>query len=796
MKKAIDETEEMTTALPVCPHCGKAPRVERGRGQNQDEVQIGCPAEFQCYTGDESWCVEQWRLFATPKDFSRGVEVPDGLGLGQTFTQNGRKYVVIEDRSPIASPEEPARGLKAVEIAEDIALDEIVASPYNRKHFDEVRLNEMADSLRKNGQMETAVVRLLPLGHPTGNALKYELVAGERRWRGCKIAGFPYLRCHVRELSDAEAAEQLLLSNLEREDLTPIEEAETYQKLLELKDGEGQALYSFERIAERVFGDAKKKDRVAKTLKLLNLPKDMRKALDAGEVGLHVAFLVGRLADPKSREAAAKEILKPQYRTEPLSFRDADRLVSEKYQVSLKGAPFDLSDAVLVEAKLDDAGARIQGGACKDCPHLAKNNPAFEIATGGGDKSKAGAGGKTGVDAMTCTNPACYESKLEALWQRTATEIQKKEPGIEIVPRKKAEKWFSRYNDGLDYNAPVVLLASQVLPYSNEKRVTWATVLKGSGVPIMLACNPKGVPVKLADKSRAHAAAKISHPDLFKDERRGSEEVTLNKTEMEKLKKESEASGTTLVALVEKAQKAKAADAKRKEELARKIESEARIDSLKELQAAMTKKGVGIEALQIVWEKIVEESYTDDLPRYLGIEEDPNKPGVELESYPEKNHMTTAQLLPLLIVATLIEDAGYSGVENARGFKELAKIYNVSHKDVLARVKKAHELAEKQRVAADAAKEKEANKKPHKNSSDPNDWTPEKEAAKTAAADARAKEGGEELHTCTECGQGNFTAKGLKTHNCAKRVAAKKTAAKPKPKTAKSPAKKKAKGKK
>lgn len=723
-----------------------------------------------------------------------GVQVPEGLTLGQTFTERGRKYVVIEDRSPLAGPDEPARGLKAVEIAEDVALDEICASPYNRKHFDEGRLNEMADSLRKNGQMETAVVRLLPFGHPTGNALKYELVAGERRWRGCEIAGFPFLRCHVRELSDAEAAEQLLLSNLEREDLTPVEEATTYQQLLDLKDGEGRPMYSMERIAERVFGDPKKKDRVARMLKLLNLPKEMSKALESGAIGTQVAFIVGRIADVKSREEAAKEILHPQYRSEPLNFREAERLVTEKYQVSTKGAPFDLADATLVEVKLDDAGARVAGGACKDCPWLAKNNPAFEIASGS-NRAK-GAGGTSGVDAMTCTNPGCYEMKLEALWQRTAAEIQKEEPALEIVPRKKAGKWFSRYNDGLDYDAPVVLLTNQVLPYSNEKRVTWATVLKGSGVPIMLACSPKGVPVKLADKNLAHAAAKISRPDLFKDERRGGDEVTLNKTEMEKLKKESEASGITLVALVEKAQKAKLVEAKRKEQLAKKIESEARIDSLKELQAAMTSKGVGIEALQIVWEKIVEESYTDDLPRYLGFEEDRNKPGVELDGYPEKMGMTTVQLLPLIIVATLIEDAGYSGVENAHGFKELAKIYNVSHKDVLARVKKAHELAEKQRVAADAAKEKEANKKPHKNSSDPNDWTPEKEAAKTAAADARAKEGGEELQTCAKCGQGNFTAKGLKTHNCAKRVAAKKTAAKPKPKTAKSPAKKKAKGKK
>lgn len=706
------------------------------------------------------------------------ISVPHAATPGQTFTERGRRYVVIESRSILAEPDDPPSGLKAVEIAEDIPLTEIAPSPFNRKHFDEQRLREMADSLNANGQLETAVVRLL--GHSSGNGVKYELVAGERRWRGCELAGLPFLRCHVRDLSDGEAAEQLLLSNLEREDLTPIEEAETFQQLLALKDDTGKALYSLERIAERVFGNGKKRSRVARALKLLNLPKTMRQALDEGRTSASVAFLVGRLADPKAREEAAKEILKPRYRNETMSVKEAEQFIAETFQVSLKGALFDLQDASLVEVKLDEKGHRQRGGACVDCPHLAKNNPAYEIATG--DNRKAGAGGTSGVDAMTCTNAACHELKLEALWQRQAAEIVAKEPGLQIVPRAKSGKWFSPFHDGLDWNAPMVLLTDAA--NQGEKRLPWAKVLKGTEVPILLACNRKGAPVRLADKALAQESLKRTHPELARD---GGPAVNLSAREMEDLKKEASATGATLMTLVDRARKEKEAELRRKEELTRKIEGEATLDALRELLPAMSRKGLTDDAAILYWRRMTGlANWTgDDVGRLLDLQE---KELNHIEGLPARRGMRATEILALLIVLELADDVRYSGLENAAEVKQMLKLYGVDHAAIRARVKKAHELAEREREREKAEKSKlEAEARAKKAPKEPAVSTAH-EAEITAASDAlykqeaqgkgkaqgkRPKAGGkgeEELHTCPKCGQGNFTAKGLKAHNCAKRV--------------------------
>jgi ParB/RepB/Spo0J family partition protein len=715
-----------------------------------------------------------------PTELAMGVQVEAGLKCGDTFTQRGRRYVVIDGRRLITDDLPPKHeDLKAVEIAEDIDVTEIVPSPYNRKHFNEARLQEMADSLVKTGQLETAVVRLIPFGVSKDSG-KFELVAGERRWRGCKLAGVNVLRCHVRELSDSEAAEQLLLSNLEREDLTAMEEATTYQQLLDLKNEEGQPLYSLERIAERVFGNAKKRDRVARTLKLLNLPAKMREAVDSGVVSLHVAFLVGRIADNKSREEAAKAILKPNWEGRSMNVKEATAHIAEHYQVNLKGAKFELEDEALVPLKRAADGDRVCGGACekktgpkeeRGCPFLAKYNPDFEIASGSGGAKKEATGGTSGVDALTCTNPACYEMKLEALWQRTATEIQtKSKVPLEILPRKKVEEWFSKYHSGLEYDAPVVLLSAQAAHGIG----TWEKVLKGAQVPFLLACNRKGEPVQVVNKKLAVASATITHPEAFKLGKGSSgEKPTLTAAEMEKLKAESGASGKTLVALVEKAQKEKEAEIKRKKELENKIETEAQMDALRELQAAMLSKGVCVEALQMLWKQIAEDNYEDHLSIYLG--QDPEKDD-ELIQYPTKMALTTVQLLPLIVVARLMSDMGYRALQDEEDFKQLAKIYGVNFKGILDRVKKAYSIAEKEKDKAAAAKVAEETKKPKKNSSDPSDWTPESEASKATAADDQAKKGAgkktggeetlEELVSCEKCGTPNFTKRGLKAHKC------------------------------
>lgn len=176
----------------------------------------------------------------------------------------------------------------------------------------------------------------------------------------------------------------------------------------------------------------------------------------------------------------------------------------------------------------------------------------------------------------------------------------------------------------------------------------------------------------------------------------------------------------------------------------------------------MVSKGVCIEALQTLWERCVQESYNDELLNYVGISGDDDE---ALTEYPNKMGMTTVQLLPLIVVSHIMSDLGYRGLDEEKAFTGLAKIYGINFKEILARVKKAYAIAEKDRLKAEAAKEADETKKPKKNSSDPSDWTPEGEASKTSAADGQAKKT-EELVSCSGCGQANFTKRGLKAHVC------------------------------
>ena len=107
----------------------------------------------------------------------------------------------------------------------EINLDDIRSNPYQpRKHFDEDSLNELAQSIKENGLIQPIIVKRSIKG--------YELIAGERRCRAAKLAGLTQISAIVRDFSDEEMMELALLENIQREDLSPIEEAEGYFRII------------------------------------------------------------------------------------------------------------------------------------------------------------------------------------------------------------------------------------------------------------------------------------------------------------------------------------------------------------------------------------------------------------------------------------------------------------------------------------------------------------------------------------------------------------------------------------
>jgi ParB family chromosome partitioning protein len=139
-----------------------------------------------------------------------------------------------------------------------------------RKTFDQVKLQELAESLKLHGQLQPVIVRRSPV------AGRYQLVAGERRWRACKLAGIDRIRAvEIAEReSGTDVREAQLVENVQREDMSPLETAESYRSLL-LLWGVSQA-----ELARRLAVD---KSTVSRTLALLQAPQETQARIASGE---------------------------------------------------------------------------------------------------------------------------------------------------------------------------------------------------------------------------------------------------------------------------------------------------------------------------------------------------------------------------------------------------------------------------------------------------------------------------------------------------------------------------------
>ncbi len=147
-----------------------------------------------------------------------------------------------------------------------------------RQRFGEEELNNLAESIRKNGIVQPIIAR------GAGND-SYEIIAGERRWRAAKIAGLTEVPVIVRVLSDREALEVALIENIQRQDLTPLEIAEGYSRLID------QFEYTQEGLAEAV---GKSRSHITNQLRLLTLPDEVKALLNENKLSAgHARALVG-----------------------------------------------------------------------------------------------------------------------------------------------------------------------------------------------------------------------------------------------------------------------------------------------------------------------------------------------------------------------------------------------------------------------------------------------------------------------------------------------------------------------
>lgn len=219
---------------------------------------------------------------ARPRQLGRGLEALFG-----------------EDRTKVAQAETPETGLRTV------AIGRLIPNPLQpRRYFDDAALKDLTASIREQGILQPLIVR------PTrSDPETYEIVAGERRWRAAQRAQIHEAPVIIRDFTDEEALAVALIENIQRDELSPLEEAEAYSRLSE-EFGKTQ-----EQVAAVV---GKSRSHVANMMRLLDLPEDVRTMLASGELSAGHARAILRAPDPA---ALARQIV-----AEGLTVRDAEKL--------------------------------------------------------------------------------------------------------------------------------------------------------------------------------------------------------------------------------------------------------------------------------------------------------------------------------------------------------------------------------------------------------------------------------------------------------------------------------------
>jgi ParB family chromosome partitioning protein len=199
-----------------------------------------------------------------------------------------------------------------------IALSDIQINPKQpRRDFDETALNELAASIKLHDIIQPLTVSKLPNG-------KYQLIAGERRFRASKIAGLKDVPAYVRQANDQQLLELALLENLQREDLNAVEIALSYKRMME------ELNYTQEQVAERM---GKERSTVTNYLRLLKLPPDIQLAVRNGSLSMGHARALVNIDTIDKQLFVYKEI-----RDKGLSVRQTEELVRNMYKAEKSGA--------------------------------------------------------------------------------------------------------------------------------------------------------------------------------------------------------------------------------------------------------------------------------------------------------------------------------------------------------------------------------------------------------------------------------------------------------------------------
>ena len=235
---------------------------------------------------------------------------------------------LIRDTAP-PPPREPAPAERGKPTELDIDL--LAPNPRQpRTHIDDGRLEELAQSIRANGVIQPIVVRRVE-ATDHGAEGRYEIVAGERRWRASQRAGLLKVPVSVRDVPDDKLLEVALIENIQREDLNPIEEAQAYRRLTD------ELQLSQETIAAQV---GKDRATIANYMRLLRLPAEVRTALADRQLSMGHAKALLSLTDESAQRRVGRDVI-----ARGLSVRETEALVRSETTPKAEAPPGPRVDA-------------------------------------------------------------------------------------------------------------------------------------------------------------------------------------------------------------------------------------------------------------------------------------------------------------------------------------------------------------------------------------------------------------------------------------------------------------------
>ena len=291
-----------------------------------------------------------------------------------------------------------------------LPVEQLSPGPFQpRRRFDQEELRELAESVREQGVIQPILVRRAPEGD------KYQIIAGERRWRAAQLAQLHEVPVLIREFDDKTAMEIAIVENVQRRDLTPLEEAEGYRRLIDEYD------HSQDDIARAV---GKSRSHVANTLRLLNLPDEVRVLVEDGQLTAGHARALLSAEDPA---ALAREVV-----TRKLNVRDTERLVQrEKSPPPAPSVPKQKdADTRILEQDLSD-----RTGLVVAISHNASN----------------------GSGSVTLR----YQDldQLDLIVERLSAHVHRREEAVDTavhsVPDDDESKWDRRLPEEVDLSGPV-----------------------------------------------------------------------------------------------------------------------------------------------------------------------------------------------------------------------------------------------------------------------------------------------------------------------------------------------------